>query len=152
MPSNPILLFDGQCNLCNRTVQCVIRLDRKNTVCFGNLSSQQAKTLLKSKGIAGELPDSVVLIRGEQVLVKSDAVLCLATHLGFPWSVLGCFSIVPRPIRDAIYDWIAANRNTWFGRSSSCWVMSDTLKSRFLEEDARADNNQTNPDNRLHRP
>lgn len=77
--------------------------------------------------------DSVVLVVGDRAYVRSDAALEVVRRLGFPWSLLAVFKVVPRPIRDVVYDWIARHRYRWFGRSETCWMPRAEWKERFLE-------------------
>lgn len=128
----PILLFDGVCNLCNASVQFVIRNDKKQQFQFASLQSEAAQKLLTQFNLPPKALDSVVLIAGEKVFLRSAAALEIARKLGGIWALAYVFIVVPRPIRDAVYDWVARNRYRWFGKQQACMVPTPELKSRFL--------------------
>lgn len=128
-----IVLFDGVCNLCNGTVQFVIRRDPRGDFQFASLDSAAAKRLLHSVGVRGALPDSMVLIENGRVYTRSTAVLRMMRRLRFPWPLAHAFIIIPRPIRDWGYDFAAKRRYRWFGRRDQCMVPTPELKARFLE-------------------
>ena len=135
--SSPVILFDGVCKLCHGFVRWVLARDRRKEFRFASLQSCAARSLLESAGVpAGNLPDSVVLIlRGQPPLVKSEAVLAIAAQLGFPWSWAACGRVLPRGLRDRLYDWVAAHRYRWFGRPTSCLLPTPELRGRFLDAD-----------------
>lgn len=129
----PILLFDGVCNLCDSAVQFVIDRDHKQRFLFAALQSEAAKAALDRAGFTGDLPDSMILIDGDRVLTRSTAALAVARRLTFPWSLLVIAYVVPPVIRDHIYGWIAKNRYRWFGRQAACRMPTPELKARFLD-------------------
>lgn len=129
----PVLLFDGVCNLCNASVQFIIRHDPEGRVRFASLQSEAAHRLLARPCLEGKLLDSVVLVEGARAYVRSEATLRTARHLAWPWSLLALLVVVPRPIRDWGYDLIARHRYRWFGRRQSCMIPTAALRSRFLE-------------------
>ena len=129
---NPVLLFDGVCNLCNSSVQTVIKADKKGFFMFASLQSDAARDLLRQSNLSESHLDSVVLYYNERFYTHSDAVLEAARLLGGGWSLLYIFRIVPRFIRDAVYNWIARNRYRWFGKKDQCMIPTPDLKSRFL--------------------
>ena len=126
------ILFDGVCNLCNGFVRFVIERDPDAHFRFAALSSDAAGKLLASTGAGDPLPDSIVLLQDGRVYVRSDAPLLIARGLRFPWPLLAAFLIVPRFVRDRVYDFIAARRYRWFGRRDVCMVPTPDLKQRFL--------------------
>lgn len=132
---SPVLLFDGGCNLCHGFVRWVVARDRRAEFRFAALQSHAARRVLESVSVAPEsLPDSVVLVLpGQSPQVKSDAVLAVAARLGFPWSLTRCGRVLPRRLRNHIYDWVAARRYRWFGRHKQCLVPAPKLLSRFLD-------------------
>ena len=130
---HPVLLFDGVCNLCNGTVQWILARDRRQVFRFASLQSPAARRLLDSVAAPADLPDSVVLIDGGRVLVRSDAAIAVARRLGFPWSMAAVGRAVPRVLRDAVYSWVARHRYRWFGRRATCWVPTPELSARFLD-------------------
>ncbi len=131
-PSQPLLLFDGVCNLCNASVQWVIKHDPKGVFRFASLQSDIGKTMLRRFGLpVGEL-NTVVLIDEGKAYTRSDVPLHIFKKLGGWWAAFSVFSIVPKFARDTVYDWIARNRYRWFGKKDECWLPTPELKARFL--------------------
>jgi predicted DCC family thiol-disulfide oxidoreductase YuxK len=112
-----IVLFDGVCNLCNRSVQFVIRRDRNDRFRFASLQGEMGRKLLAERGIDTATTDSIILIDpGVALYIKSDAALELARNLkGYGWLPV-LFGWLPRSLRDAAYDLVARNRYRWFGK------------------------------------
>ena len=131
------MLFDGECNLCNGAVQFVLRRDPKARFRFASLQSAAGRAVLEATGNRATLPDSIVLVQDGRVRVKSAAALAIARGLRWPWPLLAVFWLVPNPVRDLVYDWIARNRHRWFGRQQQCWVPTPALRERFLDADER---------------
>jgi predicted DCC family thiol-disulfide oxidoreductase YuxK len=133
-PSSPsaIILFDGECNLCNASIDFVMRNDPKRYFRFGSLQSAVAQAFLISLGHAVEDYSSVVLIEDGRISTASTAALRIAKKLKMPYSLLGIFRIVPRVIRDPIYSFIARNRYRWFGRRKTCRIPTEAETSRFI--------------------
>jgi predicted DCC family thiol-disulfide oxidoreductase YuxK len=130
---NPVVLFDGVCNLCNGSVQFIIRRDKAGKFLFAALQSQYGQAQLDQLGISSTSLQSIVLIKDDQFYQRSNAVLEIAKMLGGPWSLLYVFKIVPAFIRDWIYNGIANNRYKWFGRQDQCMIPTPALKARFLD-------------------
>lgn len=131
---HPVVLFDGVCNLCSGSVQFILARDPKAHFRFASLQSDRAKELLSARGVTlpeGD-PDSILLVDGERVYERSTAALRIARGMTFPWMLAWIFVIVPRPIRDLVYKWIAKNRYRWFGKSDTCWIPTPELRARFL--------------------
>lgn len=128
----PILLFDGVCNLCNGLVKWVIQRDKTGKIRFASLQSARGRELQQSFNINPDQLDSLVLIHQGKAHTKSDAALLLARELGGIYPALGVFRIVPRFIRDLVYDVVARNRYRWFGQSEACMLPRPEWKSRFL--------------------
>jgi predicted DCC family thiol-disulfide oxidoreductase YuxK len=131
------ILFDGVCNLCNGFVQFVINRDPRAHFRFGALSSDAARAILRDAGVRGALPDSIVLIDGGRIYARSDAALRIARRLAWPWPLAYALVVVPRFIRDRVYDAIAARRYRWFGRRDVCMVPAPHLRARFLDDPSR---------------
>lgn len=131
---HPTVLFDGVCNLCNSSIQFVIRRDpAPATFRFAALQSEAGRRLQREHGLDEHALDTVVLIEDGSAFVRSSAALRIARRLGFPWSLASALLIVPRPIRDAVYGWISRNRYRWFGQRDACMVPTPELRSRFLD-------------------
>lgn len=135
LPKNKkLILFDGVCNLCNSSVQYVIKHDKKNIFMFAALQSEVGKQLIKQHHIDTKKTDSILLYTLEEgIIYKSTAALKIAYHLGVPNSLLSGFLIVPVFIRNWVYDYIAKNRYKWFGKKESCVIPTPELKSKFLD-------------------
>ncbi len=131
-PDQPILLFDGVCNLCHGSVRFVLRHERRPELRFCALESATGAQLLARHGIATHYRGSLVVIEAERVFLKSDAALRVASYLKWPWS-WGCAAVIlPRGLRDWAYDLIARNRYHWFGRHDACLLPTAELKLRLL--------------------
>jgi predicted DCC family thiol-disulfide oxidoreductase YuxK len=135
MASAPVVLFDGVCNLCNGTVSFLIDHDPQGTLRFGSLQSDAGRQLLTANGFgpAADGPISTILLFEDGRLYdRSTAALRIARHLGLPYRVLSWLMVVPRPLRDAVYGFVARNRYRWFGKSETCRVPTPELRARFL--------------------
>lgn len=128
----PVLLFDGVCNLCNASVQWVLLRDTRAQFYFAALQSEAGQQLLEKHGLANESFDTVVLVTENQIYLRSDAPLEVLWRLGGFWRLGYFFKIVPRPVRDAVYNFVARNRYRWFGQRESCMLPRPEWKSRFL--------------------
>ncbi len=138
MPSSPrqsIVLFDGVCNLCNSSVRWIIARDRQEVHRFASLQSEAGRRALREAGAPEALPDSIVLIDQVGVHTRSTAALRIARRLGFPWRLAVVGWVIPRFLRDWLYDFIARNRYAWFGRRESCMLPTPDLRRRFLDAD-----------------
>ncbi|HKI02162.1 MAG TPA: thiol-disulfide oxidoreductase DCC family protein [Thermoanaerobaculia bacterium] len=131
-PTNPVVLFDGVCNLCNGAVQFIIRHDPEARFRFASLQSPVGERLRGELGIDGQALDSVILVADGRWYQESDAVLRIARGLGGLWRVVGISRLVPRSLRDRVYRFIARNRYRWFGKVEACWVPTPELRTRFL--------------------
>jgi len=128
-----IILFDGVCNLCNKSVQFVIEHDEQNYFKFASLQSNFGQTFLKENKLNQTNFDSIIYIEDDKYYTKSPAALKIAKHLDKNISWLNYFSVVPKPIRDFFYNIIAKNRYKFFGKQESCWLPTKELKAKFLE-------------------
>ena len=128
-----VVLFDGVCNLCSRTVQFIIDRDPAARFRFAALQSESAARLLAANGSQPpEEPQSILLLSAGGVLESSTAVLAIAGGLRRPWSWLRWLKLIPRPLRDALYRHVAQGRYRWFGREESCRMPTPELRARFL--------------------
>lgn len=132
MQMQSVILFDGLCNLCNGAVQFTIERDKQNLFRFASLQSNYAVEKITPFNIASENLDSFILLENGKVYLRSTAALRVAKKLNGLWPLLYGFIIVPRFIRDTVYNYIAKNRYKWFGKQESCWVPTPELKSKFL--------------------
>jgi len=118
---NPIIIFDGECNLCNGTVDFLLKRDSKKQFRFASIQSEAAQLLFRKFQIPSEV-DSVILIKSNKVYFESDAAIEIAGMLPFPWKMGTIFRIIPKKIRDNIYRRIAKNRYRWFGKRDTCRI------------------------------
>ncbi len=135
---NPIVLYDGVCGLCNRAVQFLLRRDRHDRLRFASLQSDFAATLLKRHGIDHKDLDTVyvVLNQGEAdeaLLAKSDAFLLFVKEIGGVWSIARLGRIIPRPMRNRLYDFVARHRYQVFGKYDACMLPDPRHKHKFIE-------------------
>ncbi|NJB81659.1 thiol-disulfide oxidoreductase DCC family protein [Wenyingzhuangia aestuarii] len=128
----PLILFDGVCNLCNNSVQLVIKNDSKNIFVFSTLQNPAVIAYLASKGDQYNNIDSVMLVSNSKIYTKSSAALTIAKHLKGWYPALYLFYVIPKPIRDFVYDVIARNRYKWFGKKDNCMIPTPELKNKFL--------------------
>jgi predicted DCC family thiol-disulfide oxidoreductase YuxK len=128
-----IILFDGVCNLCNSSVQFVIKHDKKNVFSFASLQSELGQQLLAGQEQLPEDLDSIVYFDGKKAFIKSRAILRIFRKLGGLWLIAMVFWLVPRVFRDVIYDWIARKRYVWFGKKEACMIPTPGLKERFID-------------------
>ena len=130
--NHKIILFDGVCNLCNGAVTFIIKRDKKDVFKFAALQSEIGQQLISKFNIDTSKVDSIILIDGEKHYEKSSAALRIAKYLSGAYPLLFGFMVVPKFIRNAVYDYIAKNRYKWFGKKESCMIPTAELKSKFL--------------------
>lgn len=124
-----IVLFDGVCGLCNRSVKFILEREKKSKLLFSPLQSEHAKKLLQQFNLN---TDSIVYIHKNKAHIKSGAALRVCLQLKGLWPLMIVLIIVPAFIRDAVYDYIARKRITWFGKTDYCEVMTPELNKRFV--------------------
>ena len=129
----PLLLFDGECNLCSSVVQFVIRNDKHARIRFASLQSPIGQRVLADVGMRTDDLETFVLLDNGRTFVRSTAALRVSGHLDGPLKMFRVLTFVPRPIRDAIYRFVARRRYRWFGRRAECWLPTPELRSRFVE-------------------
>jgi predicted DCC family thiol-disulfide oxidoreductase YuxK len=129
-----IILFDGVCNLCEASVQFVIKYDKKDVFRFVALQSELGKEIIKHIGLENKNIDSVILFEpGIAYNYKSAAAIEIAKNLGGFFHFGTVFKLIPNGLRNLLYDYIAKNRYQWYGKKESCLVPTIELKSKFLE-------------------
>ena len=126
-----IILYDGDCNLCDHSVQFIIKRDDKALYKFASIQSDIGKELLSNYNIS-EYNDSFILIENNQCYFKSTAALRVCKNLKGAWKLLYIFLLLPRRFRDIFYNIIGKNRYRWFGKRNSCMLPSPEIKKRFL--------------------
>jgi len=128
----PIIIFDGVCNLCEYSVQFIVKHDRQARFRFVSAQSESGKVLQRTYGVDTLRDGTVILLKDDQVYVKSDAAVKIAKDLDGLWSILYIFNFIPRPVRDFIYSKISKNRYRWFGKKNECLLPDSSIKERFL--------------------
>ncbi|MFJ7887249.1 thiol-disulfide oxidoreductase DCC family protein [Lysinibacillus xylanilyticus] len=126
-----IILFDGECNLCNQSVVFVIKKDTENHFRFASRQSKIGNQLLDQYKIDKNI-DSIIVIDNDTVYLESDAILHICKYIK-RWRILCIFSIFPKLIRDDFYKGFAKNRYKWFGKKEQCMIPTPEIKKRFLE-------------------
>lgn len=131
-PKKAIILFDGFCNLCNASVNFIIRRDRKDLFRFSTFQNDTGRAIAKKLGIENLVSDTLILYQHGKVHTQSTAALTIARKLNGLWPLLYAFIIVPPPLRNAIYNIISRNRYKWFGRRESCMIPSKGMLKKFI--------------------
>jgi predicted DCC family thiol-disulfide oxidoreductase YuxK len=129
----PLVLFDGVCNLCNAWVRFVIRRDPTGIFRFATQQSPTGQAIIQDRISGASQLSSVILIEGNAIYIESDAVLQIVALLRRPWSWLAFLRIIPLRVRNACYRFVVRHRYQWFGRTDACQVPSAAVRSRFLE-------------------
>ncbi len=128
----PVVLFDGVCNLCNGAVKFIIRHDKKKVFLFASLQSEAGQKLLGQYNFPADEHSTSILIDKGKAYTRSTGSLMVEKKLNGLWPVLYSYIIIPAFIRDSIYNWISTNRYKWFGKKETCIVPTPELKARFL--------------------
>lgn len=135
MPNqNPIILFDGVCNLCNGAVNFIIDRDPEALFRLAALQSTVGQELLQKHNLKTADFDTIVLVEGDNIYSHSTAALRIARNLSGAWPLFYGFIIIPSPLRNVVYNWISRNRYRWFGKQESCRIPTPELRSRFLHD------------------
>ena len=127
-----IVLFDAQCVLCSANAQFILIRDRREEFLLASMQGEVGARLFAENGLDPTDPNTILVIEGDHVRKDSDAVLSIYEKLGFPWSLMGLFRLVPPALRDLVYRFVARNRYRVFGRRDTCWLPPAHLKSRVL--------------------
>jgi predicted DCC family thiol-disulfide oxidoreductase YuxK len=128
-----IILFDGVCNLCSNSVQFIIERDAKHIFKFASLQSTFGQAQLEKFNLDKRALHSLILLKDNTAYQRSDAALLIAKELKGGWSAFYGFIILPRFIRDTVYNFIAKNRYRFFGKKDACWIPTPELRSRFID-------------------
>ena len=126
-----IVIFDGVCNLCARSVQFILRHESEPRFQFSPVQSAAGARILGAHGFSAADVDTFVLVSEGKVYTRSTAALRIAKHFKGAWRLLRVLWIVPRPVRDALYNFVARNRYSWYGKADSCMVPTPELSARF---------------------
>jgi predicted DCC family thiol-disulfide oxidoreductase YuxK len=130
--NHPIILYDGVCHLCNGVINYILPRDKHRYFRFSPLQSETGQALLQKFNLPTDDYDSFVLVEGDKHYVRSGAAIKVMQGMGFPYSLGAVLWILPRPLRDALYNWVAQNRYKWFGQYDTCLMPTPDIKERFL--------------------
>src|SRR4030095_10350190 len=130
---HPVILFDGVCNLCTGSVQYVIKHDPKRIFRFASLQSNFGEKVLRQYNLPVDTFNSFLLLNKDRIYTRSTAALLVARRLKGISKLLYGFIIIPKFIRDWVYDLIAKHRYKWFGKKNECWIPTPELKALFME-------------------
>lgn len=128
----PLVLFDGVCNFCDRSVQFIIRHDRRGFFRFAALQSEVGQAVLARHQLPQQEFDTFILLYKGKIYKRSGAALRVVRHLDGLWPALYAFIIVPPFIRDFFYQLISRNRYRWFGKKDQCMIPTPDIRSRFV--------------------
>ena len=132
MKQQPVILFDGICNFCNSAVNFTIKRDKKAIIQFAPLQTEKGRMFLRQYNLPTNEMKSFVFIEDGKAYTRSTAALRVCRYLRGVWPLCFAFIIVPRFIRDGIYDWIAKHRYKWFGVRQECMMPTPEVRKRFL--------------------
>lgn len=128
-----IILFDGVCNLCDNTVQFIIKHDKKDIFRFVALQSDLGQEIIKHIGLDTSKTDSIILYEpGHAYYYKAEAAFKIAKELNSIYSFISIFSILPKWLSNKGYDYIARNRYKWYGKKNECMIPTPETKAKFL--------------------
>lgn len=137
-----IVVFDGQCLLCNGWVQFLLRHDRAQRIRFASIQSAAGQQLLAQAGLQVEGLQTLLVVDGERSWQHTAAILRVLHALGWPWRLAWVGWLVPAPLRDALYRWVARHRYRVWGRSDACMLPSPEVAGRFLDAVPFSENSQ----------
>jgi predicted DCC family thiol-disulfide oxidoreductase YuxK len=126
-----VILFDGTCAFCERSVRFIASRDQ-GYFRFGASQNAEGQALLAKFGTTRQTARSLILIEGDQIFLRSDAVLRIAGRMNAPWRFAGAFLAVPRPIRDVVYRFVAAIRHRLAGESNACEIPPPEIRARLI--------------------
>lgn len=127
-----VVLFDGVCRLCSAWARFLLKFDRECRFKLATVQSEEGQAILTFFGMPLDEYETMLLVEGNKMYVKSDAFLRIVKQLPLPWPALTCFRLIPRSIRDWVYDRIARNRYRWFGKFDTCLTPDAAERERFL--------------------
>lgn len=131
--SDKVILFDGVCKLCNAWSNFIIKHDRHRVFKLCSVQSKEGKQILLHFGLPSETYETMLYVEGNQSFQKSEAFFQIITQLGYPWKIVCIFKVIPKPLRDWMYDRIALNRYSLFGKYDYCTLPSPDHEARFLD-------------------
>lgn len=134
-PNDRVVLFDGVCRLCGAWAKFLIRFDRRHVFKLATMQSDEGRKILDWYGLPVDGYESMILVEGNRMYAKSSAFVRVMARLPFPWKAAAVLWLIPRAIRDWLYDRVALNRYAIFGRHQSCVLPAPDHERRFLVGD-----------------
>ncbi|MEN6670922.1 thiol-disulfide oxidoreductase DCC family protein [Psychrobacter sp. B38] len=131
--SDKVILFDGVCKLCNAWSNFIIKHDKQRLFKLCSVQSDEGQAILLHFGLPIDSYETMLYIEGNQAFQKSDAFFQIMANLGYPWKMIGVFKLIPRSLRDWMYDRIALNRYSLFGKYDYCTLPSPEHEAQFLD-------------------
>lgn len=132
MKQQPLILFDGVCNFCNSAVNFVIKRDKRARIQFAPLQSEKGRLYARQYGINPDDMKTFLFIEDNKVYTRSTASLKVCRYLGALWPLCYGLIIIPKFIRNGIYNWVAKNRYKWFGKKETCMIPTPEVRARFI--------------------
>ncbi|HKI49239.1 MAG TPA: thiol-disulfide oxidoreductase DCC family protein [Desulfobacteria bacterium] len=129
---SPVVLFDGVCKLCNDSVKFILQRDSKGRLKLASLQSDYGRAILEKHGKSSDPMDSIMLLEGDRLTAKSTAIIRISKYLDGMWPLCMITLVIPRFIRDFLYDIIAKNRYRWFGKYETCRLPDPEFEDRFF--------------------
>ena len=129
----PVVLYDGMCKLCNRSLKFILGIDRQGRLKFASLQSNYGRTILTTHGRHTDPMDTLMLLEGSRLSTKSTALIRIAKYLGGVWPLAIVAFIIPRFMRDAAYDVLARNRYSIYGKHDTCPLPDSEFEDRFYK-------------------
>lgn len=131
--NTPVVFFDGVCNLCNSTVQFIIRHDRNRIFLFCSLQSKKTEEIFNKLNFNFSKPETIILLDRNKLYSGSTAILKILRKMNCPYQIFFILIIIPKPFREIVYRYIAKRRYKWFGKRENCMLPDDELKNRFID-------------------
>jgi predicted DCC family thiol-disulfide oxidoreductase YuxK len=128
----PLIVFDGECVMCSANARFVLRRDRRRRFRLTTAQGPLGAALYRHFRLRSDEEGTILVLAGGRLLTETDAAIEIASGLGWPWRGAAALRIVPRPLRDRVYRWVARNRFRWFGRRETCWVPAPADSARIL--------------------
>ncbi len=132
-----VVLFDGECVMCSSGAQALIRFDKRRRFKLGTVQSPEGQRILAWHGLPTESFDTFILSEGPRLYVRSSAYVRIVARLQFPWNLASIIWVIPRPLRDWLYDKIAQNRFRFFPKREQCIVLTQDHKDRLISTSPR---------------
>lgn len=126
---HPIIIYDGQCFMCHRSIQFILRKDKDSLFRFARIQDNLSKAFMSDLGHVFEQDETVFLLNKGEYFTHSDVTIQVLKILGWPYRFL---KIIPKTIRERVYKWVADNRYNWFGKSENCILLSKELQAKIL--------------------